>query len=126
MTDEIIDVSVKKDNVNEIIEHEIVIEGFGKLLMDIPKRLSTLELQALMTKTKKLFNISETTISGSRRSYERNYGRTFTTEMCKDIEEQLDSGFKAKEITQFLNDKYNTNLSKEKVANKIWYLRKSN
>ena len=43
----------------ELIEHEVVIDEYMTATLKIPKRLSAMELAAIMAKAKKMFNISD-------------------------------------------------------------------
>lgn len=49
-------------NEKELIEHTIVIDEYITATIKIPKILTALELAALMTKARKMFNISEVMI----------------------------------------------------------------
>lgn len=52
----------------DIVEHIVEIDSYVSVTIKIPKRLSAIDLKALMAKANKMFNLSETPIIEKRRA----------------------------------------------------------
>ena len=107
--------------MNELLEHEVVIDEHIKVTLMIPKKLSALELKALMVKSNKLFNLSEVPIISEKRKYKR----IFSDDMIRDIKALHNKGLKGKAITNELNKIHSTSLSYRTVINKIYVMNKN-
>ena len=104
----------------ELLEHEIVIDEHIKVTLMIPKKLSALELKALMVKSNKLFNLSEVPIINKKK-----YNHIFSDNMIRDIKALHNKGLKGKAITNELNKIHSTSLSYRTVINKIYVMNKN-
>jgi hypothetical protein len=124
---------------NEMFEHIVEVDPMIEVRMKIPKRITALELKALMSKATKLFNLAEVPIRekptqkpkvDGRKHNGRKKGSGYelwTKPMIKDMLVLKKNTENMSEVAHVLNEKYNTDyFTGKKCWGKFYYIKKKN
>ena len=111
---------------SELIEHTVEIDEYLSATIKIPKVLDALELKALMAKANKLFNLAEVPIANTqKRKYTKSSEKwkTFSPEMVDFIIATINSGADYNQLTKNFNEKFNSNVDKDRLMKKVYYIK---
>lgn len=100
----------------KLINHWVVIDEYTEIKLNIPERLTTIELQALMVRAKKLFNLSEITVDAP--TTKRKYNK-LSDNHINFIVDAASKGFNANSIQRQLKEDFNVSPSWEKIKHII-------
>jgi len=100
----------------EMITHKVIIDDSISAEIKIPKVMDAIDLKALMHKANKLFNLSETNITASKRS---GASVQWTPKLDKQLKKLTKEGKKPTEVQEIMG------IPKIKISHRKNYLKKT-
>ena len=119
--------------MEELIEHEVIINDMMEIKMKIPKKMTAMDLKALMVKANKIFSISDTSIDDSRSkigvtsgAWIRGPRTAWTPETDKKMNKLWNDGENIRSVMSKLEEMGCESLTKAKVYSRKDYLMRNN
>lgn len=111
--------------VEQLIEHEILVDKYITVKLAIPKQLDAVSLKGLMTKANRLFSLSEIELQSVSAPKTKLYTRhTWTASETEFLAEMVKVKKPVKEIVKLFGDRFKSGIPAQKIEARYYGLKR--